>query len=91
MDQRRWPVAGWLNTKRFDGTGDAASSQGWSPFVLDINANGKRDDYIEPDQPADQSRDLRITGGSGTYAVMPHPVDGSVWYTVGVLLAVAAS
>ena len=78
------PVAGWLNTKRFDETGDAASSQGWSPFVLDINANGKRDDYIEPDQPADQSRDLRITGGSGTYAVMPHPVDGSVWYTVGV-------
>jgi hypothetical protein len=27
---------------------------------------------------------MRITGGSGPYAVMPHPSDGSVWYTVGV-------
>jgi len=77
------PVAGWLNTKMFDETGDAAKSQGWSPFVLDTNGNGKRDDYVAPDQPLDSAKDKRITGGSGPYAVMPNPVDGSIWYTVG--------
>ena len=78
------PVAGWLNTKKFDETGDVAASQGWTAFVLDTNANGKRDAYTEPNQPIDPSKDMRITGGSGTYAVMPSPVDGSIWYTVGV-------
>jgi hypothetical protein len=68
----------------FDQTGDAAKSQGWSPFVLDINGNGKRDEYTEPNQPTDANKDMRITGGSGTYAVMPNPADGSIWYTVGV-------
>jgi hypothetical protein len=66
-------VAGWVNTKHFDRTHDAAASQGWSAFVLDTNGDGKRD-----------AGDTRITGGSGTYAVMPNPVDGSIWYTVGV-------
>jgi hypothetical protein len=77
-------VAGWLNSRKFDETGDAAGAQGWTPFVLDTNANGRRDDYTEPGQPVDASKDTRITGGSGPYAVMPSPVDGSIWYTVGV-------
>jgi hypothetical protein len=77
-------VAGWINTKVLDETGDAAKAQGWSPFILDLNGNGKRDDYVEPDQPIDDAKDQRITPGSGPYAVMPHPTDGSVWYTVGV-------
>jgi hypothetical protein len=77
-------VAGWLNSKKFDETGDAAASQGWTPFVLDTNGNGRRDEYTEPDQPMDPNKDMRITGGSGPYAVMPSPVDGSIWYTVGV-------
>ena len=65
-------VVGWLNTKLFDETGDAAASQGWSAFVLDTNGNGRRD---ESDSPV---------SGSNTYAVMPNPADGSVWYTVRV-------
>jgi len=77
-------VVGWLNTKKFDETGDAAASQGWTAFVLDTNGNGKRDQYTEPGQPMDPAKDMRITGGSGPYAVMPSPVDGSIWYTVGV-------
>jgi hypothetical protein len=77
-------VAGWVNTRMFDQTGDAARSQGWSPFVLDINGNGRRDEYVEPNQPVDPAKDRRIVPGSGPYAVMPSPVDGSVWYTVGV-------
>jgi hypothetical protein len=77
-------VAGWIDTKVFDETGDAAKAQGWAPFVLDTNGNGKLDDYVEPGHPMDANKDMRITGGSGTYAVMPSPVDGSIWYTVGV-------
>jgi hypothetical protein len=71
-------VVGWLDTKKFDATGDAAASQGWSPHVLDTNGNGRRDDgWVEPGQPADAGRDTRI--GAGFYAVMPNPADGSVW------------
>jgi hypothetical protein len=78
------PVAGWLDTKLFDDTGDAAKAQGWTPFVLDTNGNGKRDDYVEPNAPVDPAKDKRIVPGSGPYAVMPSPVDGSIWYTVGI-------
>ena len=77
------PVAGWLNVKMFDETGDAARSQGWSPFILDTNGNGRRDDYTEPGKPVESNKDMRIAG-SGPYAVMPHPKDGSVWYTFNV-------
>jgi hypothetical protein len=77
-------VAGWVNTKVLDETGDAAKAQGWSPFILDTNGNGKRDDYAEHDQPIDPAKDKRIAPASGPYAVMPSPVDGSIWYTIGV-------
>jgi hypothetical protein len=82
------PVVGWVNTKMFDETGDAARSQGWTAFVLDTNGNGKRDDYVEPDQPVDPTKDKRIAGGF--YAVMPSPVDGSIWGSVGVFGGTAA-
>ena len=78
------PVAGWINTKVWDETHDAQKAVGWTPFVLDTNGNGKRDEYTDPGQPADANKDTRITGGSGPYAVMPNPKDGSIWYTVGV-------
>ena len=77
------PVAAWVNTKKFLETGDAAASQGWAPFVLDTSGDGKLGEYVEPDQPIVPGKDKRIPGGS-PYAVMPHPTDGSVWYTVGV-------
>jgi hypothetical protein len=73
-------VVGWLDTRKFDETGDAAAAQGWSPFVLDTNGNGKRDAWVEPDKPADPKLDKRIA--SGFYAVMPDPADGSVWGSV---------
>lgn len=77
-------VAGWVNTRVFDETGDAAKAQGWAPFVLDTSGNGSLDNWTEPGKPAEAGKDMRITGGSGPYAVMPHPTDGSIWYTVGV-------
>jgi hypothetical protein len=76
------PVAGWLDTKVFDETGDAEKAQGWAPFVLDTNGNGKFDEYSEPGQPIDPNKDARVIGAS--YAVMPSPADGSIWYTVQV-------
>jgi hypothetical protein len=77
------PVAGWINTSILEETGDAAKAQGWAPFVLDTNGNGKVDEYTEPGKPEEQGKDMRIAG-SGPYAVMPHPTDGSVWYTANV-------
>ncbi len=56
-------VIGWLNMKIFDETGDAAKSQGWTPMILDTNGNGKRDEYVEPNQPVDPTKDKRIVGG----------------------------
>ena len=74
------PVVGWLNKKMFDETGDAARSQGWTALVLDTNGNGKRDAYVEPDQPVDPTKDKRVL--ASFYAVMPSPVDGSIWGAV---------
>jgi hypothetical protein len=73
------PVAGWIDTRALDRTGDAIGAQGWSPFVLDHNGNGRRDEWTEPNQPADAQKDRRLA--NSTYAVMPHLTDGSVWYT----------
>jgi hypothetical protein len=73
-------VIGWLDTKKFDRTGDAAASQGWAPLVLDTNGNGKLDPWVEPGKPADSTRDQRLA--VSIYAVMPNPADGSVWGSV---------
>ncbi|HWO42306.1 MAG TPA: carboxypeptidase-like regulatory domain-containing protein [Candidatus Eisenbacteria bacterium] len=74
------PVVGWINTKMLDETGDLAQSQGWTALILDTNGNGKRDEYVEPDKPVDPTKDKRIV--AGFYAVMPSPVDGSIWGSV---------
>jgi len=73
-------VVGWLNTKAFLETGDAAKSQGWTALVVDTNGNGKRDEYTEPGEPLNPNKDMRI--GQVFYAVMPSPVDGTVWGTL---------
>lgn len=69
-------VIGWLDTKKYEETGDEAASQGWTPLILDTNGNGKRDKYAEPDAPLNPRLDKRIA--RGLYAVSPAP-DGSVW------------
>ncbi len=76
-------VFGWLDAKKFLKTGDAAASQGWSAMILDTNGNGKRDEgYVGIKGKVDPTRDKRIN--AGFYAVMPNPVDGSIWGTAGV-------
>src|SRR3954447_12722745 len=71
------PVVGWLNTKKFLETGDAAASQGWTALVLDTNGNGKRDPYVEPEQPVDPGKDKRVV--AGFYGISVSPADGTIW------------
>lgn len=73
-------VVGWLNTKMWDETRDEKKSQGWTALILDTNGNGKRDAYVEADQPLNPAKDKRIS--PALYAVIPSPTDGSVWGAV---------
>lgn len=70
-------VVGWLDTNKLLETGDAAAAQGWAPVILDTNGNGRVDEWTEPGEPADPAKDMRVA--KGFYAVMPSPVDDSVW------------
>lgn len=67
-------VVGWLNTRMWDQTHDAAKSQGWTALILDTNGNGKRDAYVEAEQ-----RVLTAPGGEslGTSTARNAPVDSS--------------
>jgi hypothetical protein len=73
-------AVGWLNTRMFDATHDEERSQGWTALILDTNGNGKRDEYVESDQPIDPAKDKRIN--AAFYGVTVSPVDGSIWGTV---------
>ena len=73
-------VVGWINTKLFDANGGEQKSQGWTALILDTNGNGKRDDYVESDQPIDPKKDKRIT--AWFYGIVPSRVDGSIWGSV---------
>ena len=57
----------------YDETGDAEKSQGWTPLIVDTNGNGKRDAYVEANQPVDPTKDKRIM--AAFYGVQPSPVD----------------
>jgi hypothetical protein len=73
-------VVGWLNRKMFEETGDEMKAQGWTALILDTNGNGKRDEYVEPDQPIDPAKDKRIS--AAFYGLAPSPLDGSIWGSV---------
>jgi len=73
-------VIGWLNRKMFEETGDEQRSQGWTALILDTNGNGKRDDYVEPNQPLDPTKDKRVV--AAFYGIAVSPVDGTIWGTV---------
>ncbi len=75
-------VVGWLDTQKFLETGDAQHSQGWTALIVDTAGTGKREGvaYTEPGKPLEAGKDMRI--GQVFYAVMPSPVDGTVWGTI---------
>src|SRR5580704_6747908 len=72
--------SGFPDTEGFTASGDAQKAQGWTALVLDTNGNGKRDDYVESNQPVDPTKDKRV--GQVFYAVMVSPADRSVWGTL---------
>ncbi|MCC6535080.1 MAG: carboxypeptidase regulatory-like domain-containing protein [Burkholderiales bacterium] len=72
-------VLGWLDRRLFEETGDEARAQGWTPFIVDTNGNGRRDDWVEPGQADDPAKDRRLA--IGLYSVAVSPVDGTVWGT----------
>jgi hypothetical protein len=74
------PVEGWFDTRVYDKTKDEQKAQGWTVFVLDTNGNGKRDEYVEPDQPIDPKKDKRIN--APFYGVAPTPGGDTIWGSV---------
>jgi len=70
-------MVGWVKTKTYWETGDAAKSQGWTPIVVDTNGNGKRDEFVGPNDPVDPTKDKRVL--ASFYGVMPSTVDDTVW------------
>ncbi|MGA7863592.1 MAG: carboxypeptidase-like regulatory domain-containing protein, partial [Stellaceae bacterium] len=75
-------VVGWINTKLFWQTGDAAKAQGWTPLIVDTVGTGKRtESWNEPGQPPDYSpdysKDTRIP--YGMYAIAYSPADKTIW------------
>ena len=91
-------VVGWLNTKMWDQTHDAAKSQGWTALVLDTNGNGKRDAYVEGEQKVATTPGGESLGAASALNVNPDPTkdtrlnaafyglgigpDGMIWGTV---------
>ena len=73
-------VVGWFDTKKWDQTHDEQASQGWAPFIIDVNGNGKVDDYVGPNDPVDPKKDKRVQ--QGFYGASPSPADGTVWASV---------
>ena len=73
-------VLGWLDRKVFEETGDEAKAQGWTPIVIDTNGNGRRNDYVEPNQPVDPAKDKRIVGAF--YGIGVNPQDGTIWGSI---------
>ena len=71
---------GWVDRKIWEETGDEAKAQGWAPIVIDTNGNGKVDDYVQPNQPIDPTKDKRLN--AGIYGVGVNPADGTVWGSV---------
>ena len=49
-------------------------------MIIDTNGNGKRDDYVEPNQPVDPTKDKRVQ--AAFYGVGVNPNDGTIWGSV---------
>ena len=71
-------VLGWLNTQDVRRDRRRRESRRAGPRSSSTpTATAGATTYVEPDQPVDPAKDKRIA--AGFYAVMPNPVDGSIW------------
>lgn len=65
---------GWLNTRMWDQTHDEQKSQGWTALVLDTNANGKRDPYLDSEQKVSTAPSGESLGAS---SALSSPADSA--------------
>jgi hypothetical protein len=70
-------VVGWLNVKQFEATGDAMKSQGWTPTVVNVTGTGKREPFVNADQPTDPAKDKWVK--AAFYGIMPSPKGDAIW------------
>ena len=75
-------VIGWVDTRRYDQTGDEQLSQGWCPTVIDTTGDGRvtkpwNAPSRDGDGDFDPSRDTRVTGFG--YGIIASPIDDAVW------------
>jgi hypothetical protein len=73
-------VLGWLDRKKFEETGDEQAAQGWTPLIIDTNGNGRRDAWVEPNEPVDPTKDKRVV--AALYGIGVNPQDGTIWGSV---------
>jgi hypothetical protein len=71
-------VIGWINTRIWDETHDAAKAQGWCPMVVDTSGDGRIGEYTAPGRPLDPKKDMRVAGFP--YGIIVNPADGAVWW-----------
>jgi len=70
-------VVGWLDVKKFEQTGDAMKSQGWTPVVVNVSGTGKREDFVAPDKPTEPGKDKWVK--AAFYGIMPSPKGDVIW------------
>ena len=70
-------VVGWLDIKKFEATGDAMKSQGWTPTVVNVSGTGKREAFVAPDKPIEPGKDKWVK--AAFYGVMPSPKGDVIW------------
>ncbi len=73
-------VIGWLDVRKFEATKDERLSQGWTPFVVDANGDGRRGEYVAHDKALDPKKDKQVM--LNPYAIAVSRSDGAVWGTV---------
>jgi len=71
-------VVGWINTKLYWETGDAAKAQGWTPLIVDTSGKGNRaEGYTEPGKPGDPSKEHQ--NSVRHVRISWSPLDGTIW------------
>jgi len=70
-------VVGWLDVKKFEATGDAMKSQGWTPIVANVSGTGKREPFVAADKPIEPGKDKAVK--AGFYGIMPSVKGDVIW------------
>ena len=72
-------VIGWINTRIWDETGDAAKAQGWCP--LDRRHERRRQDRrLHAAEREAAIRRATCASPASPYGIIVNPTDGSIWY-----------